>query len=83
MRIAEVSVNVDSPPKKEKLIEMALKTGKFNTPDGMKRIEKAIKDSGLYKSDNKTRRHTSKANAKVSSRPDNTKQSNNNKRSKA
>lgn len=83
MIIAEVSVNVDSPPKKEKLIEMALKTGKFNTPDGMVRIEKAIQESGLYKQDNTERRPTGKANAEVPRRPRNNKQSNNNKRGKA
>lgn len=72
MKIANVSVNEKSLPKREVLFEMAQKAV-FNP--NLDLINKQIDDSGLYSKNNNKRRKSGSKNAEIHGRPDNNKQS--------
>ncbi len=75
-RVVSVSVNLDSLPSKEKLIELAIKTKEYATKrDALKLIKKEITKSGLYRSSKRKSKSTTKASEPTNSGTDNNKQS--------
>lgn len=83
MKIAGVSVNLNSLPTKEQLIRLALNTKEYyQKRDAKKLIEKEIKASGLFKSTIKRTAKPKGSTTKDSDGRDNNKQSKHNKSSK-
>ena len=69
MKIAEVWVNLKSLPKKEVLIEQALKSRKYyqmNNKKALTLINEEIKASGLFKSTSKRVKKTDSSTSTVS-----------------